>query len=422
MKIAIINSTYGTGSIGRLAKGISDFLLLRGHSVAYFYAQGTDHRNLINDKVHGSCAGKLYMKKISSRNEQRIHALLSRITGLQGYFSVFRTIQLIRDVDAFKPDVVHLHNLHSNYINLYILARYLKKNDVSTVITLHDCWFYTGKCTYYVPAQCEKWMNGCGNCPLLHKDNVNPTFFLDTTHRCIKDKEKWFSTLKRLAIVGVSDWVTNEARKSIYKDKMICRIYNWIDQDVFFDRGRTQKARLGLRENLNLPKDRKIILTVAANLSEKKGYRELLYLAENMSNNYQLVYIGRNKQKLAIPENVIHIEHTDSADQMAEYYSASDVCVNTTQYETFGMVTVESMSCGTPVIVYNNTASSELVGECGVLVEQKDGMHKIIEAVEKIVSWDCESTRERCAKYARSRFCRDESIVHYLNLYERLQH
>ncbi len=368
------------------------------NKVLFLYAQGN--------------ADKKYCVKISSPLLQKIHALLSRLTGLQGYFSFFSTLKTVKTLREFKPDVVHLHNLHSNYINLKLLGKYLKRDNIGTVITLHDCWMFTGKCTYYIPANCKKWKEGCGKCPLLHKDNVNPTLFFDTTRRCLIDKKKWIASLDNLAIVGVSDWVTNEARQSIYKNKKLYRIYNWIDPDVFFYR------KSDLRNEMELVNE-KIILMVSSSLSAKKGYHEMLLPAKNLPSEYQLIYIGRNSQNIFIPKNVIHIEHTDDAAQLAEYYSTADVCVNTTLYETFGMVTVESMSCGTPVVVYNNTASPELVSEgCGVIVNQSDGMGKIIEAIEIIVSWDRGKTREKCINYAQQTFNEIDAVKAYMDVYK----
>lgn len=397
MKIAFINDTFGTGSIGRLTKELAQSLIEYGNDVRYYYAQGIGNED--------------YAIKISSRTGQRLHAVLSRITGLQGYFSTIKTHQLVRQLEEFSPDVVHLQNLHSNYINLRILGEYLKKNRIPTVITLHDCWFYTGKCTCYIPANCEKWMSGCGQCPLLHCDNVNPTIFFDTTSKCIRDKEAWFASNNKLAVVGVSQWVTNEARRSIYKNSHIECIYNWVDQDVFCYRENANHAKLGLPRKKN-------VLMVSTCLSEKKGYNELLYIADALSEEYQVVYIGRNKQNLPIPANVIHVPHTDSADQLSEYYSIADVCVNTTQYETFGMVTVEAMSCGTPVIVYNNTASPELVGEgCGIVVDQKSD---IVEAISKITQWNRDLTRKACISWSQKKFNRQNGIGNHIALYKTL--
>lgn len=397
MRIAFVNDTYGTGSIGRLTKELAEGLVRCGHEVSYFYAQGDSNAP--------------YCIKISTRNKQKVHAVLSRITGLQGYFSWCSTNRLISSLEEFHPDIVHLQNLHSNYINFKMLGQYLKDNIIATVITLHDCWFFTGKCTYFIASNCHKWMDDCGKCPQLHTDNVNPTLFFDTTKKCLKDKQNWFAKNKKLGVVGVSQWITGEAKKSIYKENEITCIYNWVDQGTFYYHKNTNAAEL------KLPR-KKIVLMVSTNLSEIKGYKELIYLSNNLTEEFQLVYIGNNKANLFIPENVIYIKHTDSAEKLAEYYSIADVCVNTTKYETFGMVTAEAMSCGTPVIVYRNTASPELVGNgCGAVVDSVDD---ILSAVNMVTRQNREKTRESCIQWAKIAFNKDDKVRDYVRFYERL--
>ena len=62
----------------------------------------------------------------------------------------------------------------------------------------------------------------------------------------------------------------------------------------------------------------------------------------------------------------------------------ADVTLNLSYQETFGMTTIEGMACGTPGIVYNKTASPELVSpETGYAVEAKN-IKAIVKAVLEI--------------------------------------
>ena len=340
MKVLQINETCGTGSIGRTTYELAVELEKRGHECLGAYSQG-------EPRFHNSV-------RIGGDLDHKAHAVLSRVTGQQGYFSHLATRRFLSKMDKFQPDIVHLRNLHSNYINLHMLLKHLAKKDIATVITLHDCWFFTGKCTYYINASCEKWQQHCGNCPLLHIDNINPTFFFDRTEKCLSDKEKWFEAIPRLAVTGVSNWVANEAKKSIIGNRNPVGIYNWIDLDTFHPRESELRKRHGLEGKF-------VILVVATNLNRIKGYDEIVWLSERIPENWAIVAIG--KETVTLPNNVIHIAHTDDAIQLAEYYSMADVCMNTTKFETFGKVAAEAICCGTPVIVYNNTASPELVDD-----------------------------------------------------------
>lgn len=399
MKIAQINAVCGIASTGRTSVELAQGLEAKGHSSHVFYSYGK------NTYPHAT--------RIGNTLDRKLHAVLSRLTGLQGYFSTLPTLRLIRQLKRYQPDVVHLRNLHSNYIHLGMLLRYLAKADIPTVITLHDCWFYTGKCTYYVSAACQKWQHQCGSCPLLHIDNVNPTFFFDTTSKCLADKKKWLSAIPRLAVVGVSQWVTQEvANGSILASRNPVTIYNWIDFDTF------QPRQSDLREKHGLEK-RFVILVVASTISRIKCLDEINAIARQMPEHWALVAIGATTDPL--PECVIHIPQTDNAVTLAEYYSMADVCLNTTLYETFGKVTVESMCCGTPVIVYRNTASPELVEDgCGEVVEQAQGMEAVMEALRKVEAAGKQRYTQTCLEKAHQRFSKETGVDAYIRLYEQL--
>lgn len=401
MKVLQINATYNVGSIGRTTYEMTQYLKSQG--VQCYNAIAT--KNPVNENEY----------RIESDSGVKRHALMSRMSGLQGYWSTGSTKKLLRWMDEIKPDVVHLRNLHSNYINLKLLLNYLAKNDIATVITLHDCWLYTGKCTYYVPCDCKKWMDKCGKCPLLHKDNVNPTWIFDRTSKCLSDKKKWFSAIPRLYVVGVSDWVRDEAKKSIFSGREIITIYNWIDQSVFKPHNTDE-----LRQKLNL-QDKFVVLMVASFISEIKGYNVMNYLAETLNSDYAIVVIGKNKFDLPLPDNVIHIEHTDNVQELSDYYAMADVCVNTTKYETFGKVTAESICCGTPVIVFNNTASPELVGDgCGYVIDENNYKGELLEKLNLIKQNNKASYSEKCVQFADLHFNKETNAHKYLTLYQKI--
>ena len=99
----------------------------------------------------------------------------------------------------------------------------------------------------------------------------------------------------------------------------------------------------------------------------------------------------------------------------------ADVCLNTTLYETFGKVTVESMCCGTPVIVYRNTASPELVEDgCGEIVEQEQGMDAVMAALKKVESAGKAYYSTACLESVRRRFSKETGVDAYIRLYEQL--
>jgi len=58
-----------------------------------------------------------------------------------------------------------------------------------------------------------------------------------------------------------------------------------------------------------------------------------------------------------------------SAQRIVHYYRSSDLLVHTSLHETFGLVFVEAMACGIPIVAANCATAPEIVGDCGLLFE-----------------------------------------------------
>lgn len=395
MIVLQINAIVGVRSTGRMCTELDDYLRFKGVESHIAYSLGQHKHNGY---------------KIGNWLDRKLHALLSRITGLQGYFSVLSTLGLIQYIKKIKPDVIHLHNLHSNYINLPILLNFISKHDISTVLTLHDCWFYTGKCTHYTIDKCNRWKQSCGECPRLALDN--PSLFYDKTSKLLHDKKGWFTSIPRLYVIGVSDWITNQARLSILKSaNSIDRIYNWIDLSIFYPRD-----SLKLREVLRL-QSKFVVIGVASQWSDAKGLSKFIELANVCGIDTQILLIGEISSDMVLPENIIHINETNDVVQLANYYSMSDVLLNLSLEESFGKVTAEALACGTPVISVDSTANSELVAnQCGELILNND-IYYVSQAIKKIKKKGKRFYSSACVEYAQKRFNLEYNLKLYLDVY-----
>jgi glycosyltransferase involved in cell wall biosynthesis len=400
MKILQINAVSGISSTGRTSKEIADYLNQNGQEGHIAYS-----------------AGIAYAKgyKIGNKIDTKIHGLLSRFFGTQAYFSYFATKQLLKYMDQLEPDVVHLHNLHGNFIHLGKLLKHLAKNDIPTVVTLHDCWFYTGKCTHYTVDNCYKWQTRCGGCPRLRKDN--PSWFFDRTRKMHVDKKKWFAAIPRLAVVGVSEWITGEARQSFLSSaKIITRINNWIDLEIFKPANTSDlRHKLGLQNKF-------VILGVASGWGKSKGLDKFIQLAGKVDSDVTIILVGSLKQIMKLPENVIHIKETHNTKELSAYYSLADVYLHLSLEETFGKTIAEALACGTPAIVFNSTACPELIGEgCGHIVPPGDLQGTLI-AIEKIRSLGKIHYAIYCREWAAKNFQKDKNIQQTIDIYNSLLH
>lgn len=400
MKVLQINAVNAIASTGRNASELSEYLIQHGHSCVIAYSKGLS----VNPE---------YEYKIGSNLDTKLHGLLSRITGMQGYFSKSATKKLLQFMDNYNPDIVVLNNLHGNYINLPMLLKHLANKDIPTVAVLHDCWFYTGKCCHYTARGCYKWQTICGECPQLNK--YNKSWFFDRTPKLHKDKIKLFGNIPRLAVVGVSDWILNEAKQApVFKNaKVFKRIYNWIDTDVFYPRNNDN-----LRNELGL-EDKKVILSVASVWSKEKGLDTVIELASQLKANEQYILVG-NVGDIKLPQNIIHIPATNSVEELARYYSIADVFVQPSMEETFGKVMAEALSCGTPVVCFDSTANPELVGnDCGAVVPAGNTYEMLSEMIGIVYS-DNFDYANHCRNFVISNFKIQTNLNEYLKLFNEI--
>lgn len=364
MKVLQINAVYGLKSTGIIVKDIEDVLIKNGDEAYIAYQEAS-----IPPK-----AGFL----IGNVLDWKLHALHARLFGKQAYASKAATKALLKWINKIQPDVVHLHNLHSNYINLNLLCDYLAKKNISTVITMHDCWYFTGKCSHYSAVKCDKWQTSCGNCPLNKAEQ--PSFFIDSTEKVLNDRTQHLLKLKNLTLVGCSEWIANEAKKSKLQTADIQVVYNGVDTSIFTPHDSEIREELGLTDEF-------LIMGMADKWCSPQN-REIvqeLILAQDPKTKILIVGCKENdREYLKQFSNVIPIGYITDRQCLADIYATANVFVNLTRADTLPTVNMESICCGTPVITFNCCGSPELVDEeCGFIVKEGD-VGQLLDCIEKI--------------------------------------
>ncbi len=390
MKVVQINSVCGQGSTGKIAVDISKSLNIKGIENYILYGVGK------SEYPQGISISDMYYVKMN--------IAMTRLFGKHGFYSHGATHKLIKYLKRIKPDVIHLHNIHGHYLNVRMLFWYIKKHNIKTIWTLHDCWSFTGHCSHFNFVGCDKWKTGCHNCEQLREYPVSLIF--DRSRDGYKAKKKAFLGVKDMTIVTPSNWLGNLVSQSYLKDYKILTVNNGIDLSLFKPCESHIKDRLGIG-------DKKMLLAVSGHFGERKGYRYYLDLAKRLPQNYVLVMVGVSEaQKSELPKNVIGITRTENQRELAELYTAAEAMVNLTLEDTFATVNIESIACGTPVITWEIGGSPEVAGdECGIVTKalDLDAIYKAIMSVTK--------DETKCIERAQDKFDKTKMIETYIELY-----
>lgn len=403
MRVLFINTVFGKGSTGRIIKELGEAIEETGGEYKVAYGRGE-----VTDQEHTYFIG--------SKADRYIHAGLSRITDRAGFFSKGCTNELIEFIREYSPDIIHLHNLHGYYINLPVLFKYLSAEFKGKVVwTLHDCWAFTGHCTYYSFAKCDAWKNECKNCP--QKNEYPTSILVDSSKKNQTEKLMLINAIKeKLTVVTVSEWLRGEVEKSQIQCSDLLCIHNGIDVDRF------RPVQSSIRTKYNIG-NKYMFLCVSDGWDTRKGIETVIELSKNIDDNSCIVMIGLEKTQLKeLPDNIIGMERTWNQDELVEFYSTADVLFNPSKEETFGLVTAEAMACGTPAIVFNVTACPEIVGnnKCGYVIKESPYDKN---AIEKNLS-NCYLDKQKYSDFCRERvveeFSKENMKNGYLTLYTNL--
>lgn len=388
MKILQINLTYNIGSTGKITRDIDELITKNGDQsfVVCAYSYVTKDNVLVLEK--GKNVTLLEKKDL----------FISRLTGRMGYNSKIRTRRLIKAIDSFNPDVIHLHNIHGNIINIFMLFKYIKSHNIPVVWTLHDCWSFTGRCSHFEVNNCYQWKEGCKECPKAQLRVYPISYYFDWSKKMYIDKKKTFTGLSNCTLVTPSKWLKGYVDQSYLNEYKCVVINNGIDLDHIENVKPT-----GILVN----EKRKIILGVASSWNERKGLYDFVEMDKRLNHDeFVIVLVGLNKSQMKeIGGHIIKFERTNNFDEMVELYKKASIFVNPTYQDNYPTVNLEAISCGTKVVTYNTGGSVEIIREgIGYIVEKGniDELFKVtIKAAmeNKDIQLMKEYSKKYCDKY-----------------------
>ena len=399
MKICQINIVYGKGSTGRIVLDLHKGLLEAGHESIVIYPV----------KNKGEKEDGIYT--VSNKYLSRASAVYRRLLGRQFDGAYIQTSRIIRILKKENPDVVHLHCINGNNINIYRLLHYLAKSKVRTILTIHAEFMYTGGCEHAY--DCEKWKTGCGRCT----DKSRGTLIDGSAHTFKSFKRSYDLFDKdKFSFVAVSPWLEHRAKSSPMLSRFSgTTVFNGVDTSVY-----TYNNAQSLREELGISPDEKVIFHVTANFDPTtdnlKGGKYVVELAKKLGNdNVRIVIASNYRTECDLPDNCMNVGRIESSEKLAKFYCMSDVTLITSKRETFSMPTAESLCCGTPVVsFFAGGPESIALTQYSDFVEYAD-VEALCSSVRQMLKVDHD--KAKISEQAKKLYSRQEMLRGYLNQY-----
>lgn len=338
------------------------------------------------------------------KGKRLFHNILSKIDGSDGFHNKKATRLLINKISSFKPDVVHLHTMHGYFINIKMLCDFLKKSNIHTIITLHDCWYFTGRCAHFTKNKCFKWVNGCSHCSFMK--TYPKSFFIDNCLKYYLLKENIFSNWDNLKVVAVSKWLADTANKSkIFRNKVtVTTIYNGIDTNIFCDKNRNYDTISNERIN---------IICVSSLWNESKGISIINYISKNLPDRFKITLVGLT-DGFQVDKKILCVGKVSTKEQLANLYLKNDFLLNPSSEETFSLVNIEAQACGNRVICYPATGIKETSDSKGNVLVDEYSKEAFLNAVLSLKKNS--SLSKDCAKFAK-RFSTNNMVDNYILIY-----
>lgn len=395
--ILYINTTPSGGGAAAVVQRLDHIMRLRGASthVLVGFGGSAQHADALKARSYGGLLSWCLWRGLQDYHIQKSYRLPDHL--------FFR-----------QADILHLHNLHGGYFNLWSLP--LLSALKSTVWTLHDMQALTGHCAHSL--ECRRWQldAGCGYCPSL---SSYPPLRRDTTHQLWKDKRTIYKH-SSLYLVTPSIWLQRLVEKSILKNQPLICIPNGVDTAVYHPQDKDEARRL-----LGLPQDALLIGGCAdgglANLW--KGGQYALETVLELKKQFPSLHFFNIGVK-TIPDSlqnaawVHHIPYVHEPAQLARLYAALDLLLYPTLADNHPLVCIESLCCGTPIVGFATGGVPEIVrdGLDGLLVPTREGTALIKAATTLLQDADL---RKKMGKEAAASAAQRFNLTLFAQRYEK---
>ena len=382
--VAIFNTCI-SGSTGKIAVGLFEALEEKGKNVSFYYGRedGPVKENYI---------------RIGNDFNKYMHAGLAKLTGLQGFGSLFPTKRVIKDLIKRKIDTIYIVSPHGYYLNEIELWDYIAENNINVIYLMIDEYAYLGACGY--SGDCTRYLeHECKKCPRYNNPIAK---IVDGPSKMFRQKAKMYRRCQKLLFIG-PEYTIKQAKLSPLMRNSRMEILDEAVNTTFYHPRNTDN----LRKKLGIIGDEFVCVCVAPYSYERKGCRYFVELAKRFesNDNYRFIHVGFDvdPKTINLPDNYTPIGFLKDQEELAQYYSLGDLFVFPSLLDTMPNACLEALSSGTPLLLFDISGMPYIADDTvASFVEAKnvDQMENVVRKSHKKTAKEIEI----CRKYALRRY------------------
>ncbi len=189
-----------------------------------------------------------------------------------------------------------------------------------------------------------------------------------------------------------------------------------VDGDVFHPAARDPS----LRASLGLPANTRL-LVFAGRIASEKRIPLLREVVDRLGSPYHLLLVG-GECSWRSSASVTELHYQNDSRDIARLLASADVLLHVGNHETFGLIILETMSCGRPVVGIDAGPIPELVDDTVGMLAHGDSPNAIAEAVHALYERDLDALGTAARHRIEQLYTWDRVFARQLQTYAVMAH
>ncbi len=289
--------------------------------------------------------------------------------------------KIYKALDEINPDIIHIH---TEFALSKIACKYVKRNHIPLVMTCHTNWEeLIGLYLSFIPA----WLSR-PYCRIFMRSNYRKADIIIVPTSLMEVLLNLYFIFKPIRVIPTGIDQSDFQYIKHCDEVAVSNVYQYYPKLVhkkflFF------VGRLGKEKNIEF------LIDVLKKLLPKYPELYLVITGDEPARKDLEIYA----QEKRISDKIIFTGYIDR-DKLKDFYSTANVFVFASKVESQGLVTLEAMACGTPVVAIGKMGTREVMGgdSGGFMVD--DDMDMFVEKTDLLLS-DINICQEKSAEALR---------------------